>query len=156
MDDIAYEWEMLTGVKLGFDPIITKIYQKDVNNYLFINEFGEVEAKGVYVKSLSTIDNDLPIVNKALREFMINGTPVEVTVHSSDSLLDFQKIVKLSSAYECVRYNGRTYTNKCYRVFASRSTLSSRKMTQTMTRSSSISCGHAVPWSILSGSALTV
>lgn len=121
MDDIVYEWEMLTGVKLGFDPIITKIYQKDTNNYLFINEFGEVEAKGAYVKSLSTIDNDLAIVNKAHREFMINGTPVEVTIHSSDSLVDFQKIVKLSSAYECVRHNGHTYTNNCYRVFASRS-----------------------------------
>lgn len=120
VDDIAYQWEQMTGVKLGFDPIITRIYQKDVNNYLFVNEFGEVEAKGAYVKSLSKLDNDLPIVNKALREYMINNTPVESTINAATELMDFQKIVKLSSKFDWVEHNGRKYTNKCYRVFASK------------------------------------
>ncbi len=118
IDDICYEWEQLTGVKLAFDPIITRIYQKDVNNYLFINEFGEVESKGAYVKSLSPLDNDLPIVNKALREYMINGTPVEETINNCDELIEFQKIVKLSSKYAKVEWNGKAFTNKCFRVFA--------------------------------------
>lgn len=118
IDDICYEWEQLTGVKLAFDPIITRIYQKDVNNYLFINEFGEVESKGAYVKSLSPLDNDLPIVNKALREYMINGTPVEETINNCDELIQFQKIVKLSSKYAKVEWNGKAFTNKCFRVFA--------------------------------------
>lgn len=121
VDDIAYKWECMTGVKLGFDPVITKIYQRDVNNYLFINEFGEVESKGAEVKKLSPLDNDLPIVNRAMREYMINGTPVEKTINECDKLIEFQKIVKLSGKYECVKHNGKTYTNKCYRVFASRS-----------------------------------
>ncbi len=121
IDDICYEWECMTGVKLAFDPIITKIYQKDVNNYLFINEFNEVESKGAYVKSLSLLDNDLPIVNKALKEYMINNTPVETTINKCDELIDFQKIVKLSGKYDWVELNGNTYTNKCYRVFASKS-----------------------------------
>lgn len=121
IDDICYEWECMTGVKLAFDPIITKIYQKDVNNYLFINEFNEVESKGAYVKSLSLLDNDLPIVNKALKEYMINNTPVETTINKCDELIQFQKIVKLSGKYDWVELNGNTYTNKCYRVFASKS-----------------------------------
>ena len=118
IDDICYEWEQMTGVKLAFDPIITKIYQKDVNNYLFINEDGEVEAKGAYVKKLSPLDNDLPIVNKAMREYMINGTPVEDTINSCDELIQFQKIVKLSSKYDYVEWYGQKHYNKCYRVFA--------------------------------------
>lgn len=121
VDDIAYEWEQLTGVKLGFDPIITKIYQKDVNNYLFVNEFGEVESKGAYVKNLSALDNDLPIVNKALKDYMINGTPPEKTINAATELIDFQKIVKLSGKYDYVLHNGKKYSNKCYRVFASNS-----------------------------------
>ena len=121
IDNICYEWECMTGVKLAFDPIITKIYQRDVNNYLFINEFGKVEAKGGEVKELSNLDNDLPIVNKALREYMINGTPVETTINNCDDLIDFQKIVKLSGKYDWVELNGKKYTNKCYRVFASTS-----------------------------------
>ena len=121
IDDICWEWEQLTGVKLAFDPIITRIYQKDVNNYLFINEDGEVESKGAYVKSLSALDNDLPVVNKALKEYMVNGTPVEDTINSAEELVDFQKIVKLSSKYNYVLHNDKQYRNKCYRVFASKS-----------------------------------
>ena len=121
IDDICYEWEQLTGVSLAFDPIITKIYQKDVNNYLFINEDGEIEAKGAYVKKLSPLDNDLPIVNKAMREYMISGTPVEDTINNASDLIEFQKIVKLSGKYDYVYHNGKEYRNKCYRVFASKS-----------------------------------
>lgn len=121
IDDICWEWEQLTGVSLAFDPIITRIYQKDVNNYLFINEDGDIEAKGAYVKTLTPLDNDLPIVNKAIREYMINGTPVEDTINSCDELIQFQKIVKLSGKYDYVYHNGREYRNKCYRVFASSS-----------------------------------
>jgi DNA polymerase len=121
IDDICYEWEQMTGVKLAFDPIITRIYQKDVNNYLFINEEGDTESKGAYVKGLSALDNDLPIVNKALKEYMINGTPVETTVNGAEELVEFQKIVKLSGKYDYVYHNGKQYRNKCYRVFASKS-----------------------------------
>ena len=120
IDDVCWEWEQLTGVRLAFDPIIRKIYQKDVNNYLFVNEDGDVEAKGAYVKSLSPLDYDLPIVNKAMREYMINGTPVETTVNAAEELREFQKIVKLSGKYDYVLHNGRKYRNKCYRVFASK------------------------------------
>ena len=118
IDDVCWEWEQLTGVSLAFDPIIKKIYQKDVNNYLFIDELGKVEAKGAYVKKLSPLDNDLPIVNRAMREYMINGTPVEDTINSCDELIQFQKIVKLSGKYDYVEWYGQKHTNKCYRVFA--------------------------------------
>ncbi len=121
IDDVCWEWEQMTGVSLAFDPIIKKIYQKDVNNYLFINEDNEVEAKGAYVKTLSPLDNDLPIVNRAIREYMINGTPVEDTINGCDELIQFQKIVKLSGKYDYVSHNDREYRNKCYRVFASKS-----------------------------------
>ncbi len=121
IDDICWEWEQMTGVSLAFDPIITRIYQKDVNNYLFVNEDGDIESKGAYVKSLNPLDYDLPIVNKALREYMVNGTPLADTINNCDELLDFQKIVKLSGKYDYVMHNSRKYRHKCYRVFASKS-----------------------------------
>lgn len=120
IDDVCWEWEQMTGVKLAFDPVITKIYQRDVNNYLFIDETGKVESKGAEVKELSSLDYDLPIVNKAMREYMINGTPVETTINAAEELIEFQKIVKLSGKYDYVLHNGRKYRNKCYRVFASK------------------------------------
>lgn len=119
IDDICWEWEQLTHVKLAFDPIITRIYQKDVNNYLFVNEDGEIESKGAYVKSLSPLDFDLPIVNKAIVDYLIYDIPIEKTINECNALIMFQKIVKLSGKFKHVVHNGKIFTEKCFRVFAS-------------------------------------
>lgn len=119
IDDICWEWEQLTHVKLAFDPIITRIYQKDVNNYLFVNEDSEIESKGAYVKSLSPLDFDLPIVNKAIVDYLIYDIPIEKTINECDALIMFQKIVKLSGKFKHVVHNGKIFTEKCFRVFAS-------------------------------------
>lgn len=119
IDDVCYEWEKRTKMKLEFD-YIKEIYQKDVNNYLFIQFDGKIEKKGSYVKELSAIDNDLPIVNKAMVEYIVHDVRPEITIGECDDLIQFQKIVKLTSKYECVQHNGCWYTNKCYRVFASK------------------------------------
>lgn len=118
VDDICYEWESRTGMTLGFD-IITEIFQKDVNNYVFRFEDGKIERKGAYVKPLNDLDNDLPIVNKALVAYMVDGVPVEETIGSCDDLKEFQKIVKVSGKYVCGWWNGRKLTDKTFRVFAS-------------------------------------
>lgn len=124
LDDICYEWEMRCSteycdIKLETDQI-AEIYQKDVNNYLWVDLDGGVERKGAYVKELNKLDNDLPIINKALVDYMVHKTPVEETIMSCNDLIMFQKIAKLSNKYEYVLHNGKRYSYKCYRVFASR------------------------------------
>ena len=119
VDDICFEWEQRTGMKLGFD-VITEIWQKDVNNYLFKFEDGSIERKGAWVKPLNNLDNDLPIINTALVEYMSNGTPVEKTINACKHLKEFQKIVKVSSKYICGWHNGRKLQDKTFRVFASK------------------------------------
>ena len=118
VDDICYEWESRCNMELEFD-YIQEIWQKDVNNYVFAQFDGKIERKGLYVKELSSMDNDLPVLNKALVEYMLHGVPVEQTIMGEQQLISFQKICKLSQNYEYVTHNGYTYTNKCYRVFAS-------------------------------------
>ena len=97
------------------------IYQKDVNNYLckFAGK-DKYERKGAYVKELSRLDADLPIINKALVDYMTKGIHPEVTINGCDDLIQFQKLVKLSSKYDHVEHNGKVYSYKCYRVFASK------------------------------------
>ncbi|HBG0964467.1 TPA: hypothetical protein KPF84_003801, partial [Clostridioides difficile] len=132
IDDICYEWEQRTGMGLGFD-VYTKIFQKDVNNYLVITEDGEVEAKGLYIKDLGNLDYDLPIINKALKNYMVNNTPIEETINKCNDLIEFQKIVKISSKYSHGLYSptiegktkkvfigGKILNDKCFRVFASK------------------------------------
>lgn len=124
LDDICYDWEMRCStdkcdIRLETDQI-KEIYQKDVNNYLWIDLDGGIERKGAHVKELSRLDYDLPIVNEALVKYMVDKIPVETTINSCDELIKFQKIVKLSAKYTYVEHNGIRYDNKCYRVFASK------------------------------------
>lgn len=145
LDDICYEWECRCStpkcdIALALDSI-SEIYQKDVNNYLWIDADGGVERIGAYVKELSRTDNDLPIVNRALVDYMTKGIPVERTINRCDDLIEFQKVVKLSNKYEYVSHehcdpvithkgvrviktiytylHADRYTYKSYRVFAS-------------------------------------
>lgn len=119
VDDICYEWETRTGMGLSLD-VISEIYQKDVNNYLWIDENGEIERKGAYVKPLNDLDYDLAIVNRAIVDYMVKGVPVEETVNTCECLRDFQKTVKVSNKYKCGWYDGKRLSDRTFRVFASR------------------------------------
>jgi hypothetical protein len=119
VDDICYEWESRTGMSLGFD-VITEIWQKDVNNYIFKFEDGKIERKGGYVKPLNDLDNDLPIVNKAMVDYMVEGIAPEQTIGKCTDLKAFQKIVKLSNKYKYAWHNGSRLSEKTFRVFASK------------------------------------
>ena len=118
-DDICYEWEKRTGMKLAFD-VITEIYQKDVNNYVFRFENGKIERKGGYVQESNPLKNDLTIVNTALVEYMMNGTPIETTINNCDDLNLFQKVVKVSAKYLRAWHNDEWLKDKTFRVFASK------------------------------------
>lgn len=118
IDDIVWEWEERTGMRMGFD-VYTKVFQKDVNNYLLVNAEGKTKTKGAYTKALSNVDNDLPIINKALVDYMVKGIPVEKTINDCRELKMFQKVVKLSGKYWRAWHNGKYMSYKCYRVFAS-------------------------------------
>lgn len=112
VDDICWEWESRCStdkcsILLALDQI-KEIYQKDVNNYLWIEDDGKMERKGAYVKELSPTDYDLPILNTALVEYMAHKVPVETTINNCDDLIQFQKIVKLSDKYGWVE---REYGN---------------------------------------------
>ena len=118
IDDIAYEWEQRTRLKLEFDQY-KKVAQKDVNNYVLVDYDGKMKSKGAYVKKLGDLDYDLPIVNKAIVEFLVNGVIPEQTINKCDNLREFQKIVKVSSKYWKGHHNGQYLNEKTFRVFAS-------------------------------------
>ena len=96
-----------------------KIFQKDVNNYVVIDSDGHYKSKGAYVKKLTNLDYDLPIVNKAMVDYMVKNVPIEQTINECTDLKMFQKIVKRTGKFRCVWHNGKSYDEKCFRVFAS-------------------------------------
>ena len=119
LDDTVYEWEKRTGLHMSFDSY-KKVLQKDVNNYVIVDYEGGRKSKGAYVKSLSSLDNDLPIINKAMVDFMTENISVEDTINSCTDLMMFQKIVKISGKYMHGLHNGQVLNDKTFRVFASK------------------------------------
>lgn len=118
VDDVAYEWEHRTGMGLEFDEF-TRVYQKDVNNYVLVAADGSMKTKGAYVKKLGPLDYDLAVVNKALVEYMVYGVPVEDTIATDDDLIDYQRVVKVSGKYKYGVHGHERLTDRCFRVFAS-------------------------------------
>lgn len=118
IEKIAHEWEQRTGLQLEFDEY-AKVFQKDVNNYVIVDLDGNYKSKGAYVKKLNALDYDLPIVNKALIDFMIKGIPVERTIGNCCALKEFQQIKKISSKYDCIKHGDNILHEKTVRCFAS-------------------------------------
>ncbi|WP_395546838.1 MULTISPECIES: hypothetical protein [unclassified Lacrimispora] len=135
---IAKVWETRTKLDLEFDVYEHgRLVQKDVNNYLLIDlDDGHYKCKGAYVKKLSSIDNDLPILNKAVVNYFVHDIPVEQTIRSATELIEFQKVIKLTNLYKGVVYgegkkvkvdgkdkimveDGIPLKEKVHRVFAS-------------------------------------
>lgn len=121
--NIVHEFENRTGLQFEFDKG-KKMIQGDVNNYIFIYEDGSMERVGGYVKELAdenkgTLDYDLPIINTAIVEYLVNGTRVEDTILGCNDLIKFQKVVKVSSKYAFGVHNGVKQSDKVFRVFAS-------------------------------------
>lgn len=125
---ICEEWQERTGFSLERDNI-SHIVQKDVNNYLAVFTDGTVKKKGGYlVRGISQagafkINNNYPIVAKALEEYFVNDIPVDETIYRCEDPLQFQIVAKASHKYSEVyqMVNGhRVYTQKVNRVYASR------------------------------------
>lgn len=138
LKDEIKKWEDRTQLHMSMDEYLC-VYQKDVNNYVIVASDGSYKTKGAYVKELSDLDYDLPIVNEAIKKYLLDGISPSITVYECTDLRKFQKIVKLSSKYDWVehefgydpwygkrgklnvRYRTTVkYYNKAYRVFASK------------------------------------
>lgn len=104
LNEICEEWQSRTGFELEEDSVV-KIAQKDVNNYVEVQPNGKSKAKGGYlVKGISTvgafnINNSCCIVATALKEYFVNGVPVEDTIYGCDDIFQFQIVAKAGAKY---------------------------------------------------------
>lgn len=101
---ITREWQERTGFELEEDQI-AQIAQKDVNNYVEVQESGAVKSKGGYlVRGLAqagafNINNNFCIVATALREYLLKGILPEETIEKCDDLSQYQIIAKAGRKY---------------------------------------------------------
>lgn len=127
--EIVHDFEKRFNLKFDIDKI-TKIAQRDVNNYAIQFEDGHIEAKGRFSKfeGGNFMQNSLTIIDRALVNYYIYGIPVHQTVidtYKKGDLAPFQIICKMGSTYDGMYYEygdeGDTKllpTQKVNRVFA--------------------------------------
>lgn len=121
IDDVVAEWEHRTGMKMDFDTFFGEIFQKDVNNYLIVDrETGAMKTKGGYIKQLSDLDYDLPILNKAVVNYMVHGILPGQTIMQCNDLKEFQLVSKISNKFSHILHGDKPIKEKCIRVFASK------------------------------------
>lgn len=122
------EWQKRTGLNLE-ETKIEAVFQKDVNNYIMIEESGKVKKKGSYVKygtnmaGSFSINNDLIIVKEAIIKYFTKNIPIEKTINECNDLFKFQMIAKAGMTYEAVYHlkDGIPYeVQKVNRVYASK------------------------------------
>ena len=119
LETVIHEWEIRSRYEMERDDI-ESIVQKDVNNYIVKMGNSKIKAKGAMVKFNNDLDNDLAIVNIALREYFMNDILPEETINDCDELVKFQKCYKVTSNYVGAYHNGKLLPHKVYRVFASK------------------------------------
>lgn len=99
---IVNDWSEVTKFEMERDDF-KKVIQKDVNNYIGIKHDGSFKTKGGYVslyKGGNFKTNSLQVVDKAVCDYLVFGTPVEKTIKDCKDIFSFQMIVKTGSTYD--------------------------------------------------------
>lgn len=122
-ESIIKDWSEVTRFEMERDDFV-KVIQKDVNNYIGIKADGSIKTKGGYVslyKGGNFKTNSLPIIHKAVVDYLVNGVPAEKTINECKDIFAFQQIVKTGGTYEGSYHyiNGeRVPIQKVNRVYA--------------------------------------
>lgn len=128
--EITKEWQQRTGFVLEEDKI-AKIYQKDINNYVEVQDNGSFKTKGGYlVRGIApagafNINNNATIVAKAIVDYFVKGIPPEKTINECNDIFAFQLIAKAGSKYrEAYHLVGgiKQPIQKVNRVYATKNT----------------------------------
>ena len=121
--EVYEEWQTRTELNLEED-IVVGVWQKDINNLIVKFANGKVKVKGGYVSNYQGGDYknaSIPIVAKAIVEYLLTGVTVEDTINHSTNILDFQFIAKCGRTYDYAvwRINDELYkVQRVNRVYA--------------------------------------
>jgi hypothetical protein len=103
--DILKEWENITGMVLE-ESFYKKIWIRDVNNYIALNEDGSVKKIGAYKDKLEWHQNHSSIViQKAVEAHLINGLSIEEFILNHKDPYDFMLNYKATRGIKLVLEN---------------------------------------------------
>lgn len=82
LDSIREQWEKDFDLALEVGHF-DKFIQRDVNNYVAVKPNGKIKLKGSDLVASETANSKPAILQEAIRERLVNNTPVHETVHNA-------------------------------------------------------------------------
>lgn len=129
--EIIKVWEDNYNLKLG-QKILTELYQRDVNNYIYKTADGKISGKGIFknwdIGTINFESNSLSVVAIALKRYYLDNISIKDTINyllDNNILTPFQLVAKKSNKYDGLAVfnsDSREYitlNHKVNRVFAS-------------------------------------
>jgi len=115
------EWELNYNLKLEYE-YVTKIVQRDVNNYIWKTEDGKIKGKGIFEKydGGDFEKNNLTIIPMVLKEYYINNKNIRETITEmieKNNVTPFQQIAKMGGTFDIMEHSGQE-VQKVNRIFA--------------------------------------
>lgn len=103
---VIFDLELLTGYEMEHDEY-KALYARDVNNYVAVYD-GYVKSKGIYGETTLNKGRSTPVVYKAVREYLLNDTPLHDTIRGCNDMNEFvsARTVKGGGEY-CGEYLGK-------------------------------------------------
>lgn len=106
IEALIFDWELTTGMTMEHGEY-KALYAKDVNNYVAVYD-GYTKAKGLYTDTTLMKGRSTPIVYTAIREYLLNGVPLDETIYACKDINEFVsgRTVKGGGEY-CGEYLGK-------------------------------------------------
>ena len=121
------EWTAISGINIEED-FVSKIWQRDVNNYLLVKANGKVKNKGLWLldtwkkKGVKVGPLTAFVSQKAVQQYLLNGKDIVQSVVQNTNLEDFVMTCKKGPTYRGVIQRLADGTEvplfKCNRVIA--------------------------------------
>jgi len=119
--EICKEWELNYNLKLDYE-YVTKIVQRDVNNYIWKTEDGKIKGKGMFEKynGGDFEKNNLTIIAMALKDYYINNKDIRETITNlilDGNIMPLQQVAKMGGTFDIMEHSGQE-VQKVNRIFA--------------------------------------
>lgn len=98
---VVSEWESATELEMEYTEY-TGLYQRDVNSYVAVKPGNKVKAKGAFINQWPDLRHtpSANIVNTAIQQYLIEGTPVEETIRGCSDINQFILTSIVTGAWE--------------------------------------------------------
>lgn len=91
----AFDWELETSYPLERTDY-SALYSRDVNNYLAIKNDCSTKGKGIFAATGLSKNPDCPIIYTAVKNYILNKTPLKKTILNEKSILEFMVLRQVS------------------------------------------------------------